>query len=130
MNIIRQGYFREMPHGDNSDPSICDFIERDDKDRIDKVCKYLESGIEIITCAGTVDDVIDPSKGVAGIPSVLTDGKWHWPGDLAYYVKNYNLELSQEFIDTMICNDWKNPITIEDIDFDKLSIDGEFLSRE
>ena len=127
MNIIRQGYFREMPHGDNRDPSIWDFIEKNDKDKVDKVCKYLESGIEIITCAGTVDDVIDPSKGVAGIPSVLTDGTWHWPGDLAYYVKNYNLGLSYEFIETMERNDWKIRVTAEDLDLYKMWIDGEKL---
>ena len=44
------------------------------------------------------DDVIDSSKGTAGTPTVYTDGKWIWPGDLAYYVKNYHLELPQEFL--------------------------------
>ena len=130
MNLIRQGYYKEMPHGLDTDPSVKQNLKKKKIKNVDKIISYLQSGVELITCAGMVGDVIEPSRGSAGIPSVLTDGTWHWPGDLAYYVKNYNLELSQEFIDTMIRNDWKNPITIKEIDFDELSIDGEFLFRE
>lgn len=28
MILKRQGYYKEMPHGDNADPSILDFIQK------------------------------------------------------------------------------------------------------
>lgn len=129
MNIIRQGYFSEMPHGNESDPSIKDYIGKADPELIDKIVNYLENGVGIIICAGSVDDVINPEKGSAGIPSVLTDGIWFWPGDLAYYVKNYKVALADDFITTMKQNGWKNPVTYEDLDFDNLSVDGEFIFK-
>lgn len=129
MNLKRQGYFREMPHGEMTDPSIKDSINKMPKDFLDKVINYLTSGIEIIVCAGTVEDVICPEKGIAGIPGVMTDGTWYWPGDLAYYVKNYKIGLSDDFIKTMKNNGWKNSITMEDLDLNEISIDGEFLFR-
>jgi hypothetical protein len=130
MNIKRQGYFREMPHGDEADPSIKDFVGKADSRLIDKIVNYLENGVGIIICAGSVDDVINPGKGSAGVPSVLTDGTWFWPGDLAYYVKNYKVALADDFVTTMEQNDWKNPVTYDELDFDNLSVDGEFIFKE
>lgn len=130
MNIIRQGYFCEMSHGEESDPSIKDYIGKVNPELIDKIVNYLENGVEIIICAGSVDDVINPKKGSAGVPSVLTDGTWFWPGDLAYYVKNYKVALADNFITTMEQNGWKNPITYDELDFDNLSVNGEFIFKE
>lgn len=130
MNILKQGYFREMPHGDETDPSIKDYIGKANPQLVDRIVNYLEHGVEIILCAGSVDDVLSPEKGSAGIPSVLTDGTWYWPGDLAYYVKNYKVGLSADFIKTMEQNSWINPITYDELDFDNLSVDGEFIFRE
>lgn len=129
MNLLRQGYYREMPHGEETDPSIKDFINLEDGANIDKICRYLEQGIVIITCAGTVDDVINPQNGIAGIPSMLTDGKWVWSGDLSYYVRNYMLKLDDEFLKSMRDNDWKVQITFEELNFDEISIEGDFIFR-
>lgn len=73
------------------------------------------------------DDVIDSSKGTAGTPTVYTDGKWIWPGDLAYYVKNYHLELPQEFLDYMQEKNWTIDFSLDDIDFDSVMIDGHHV---
>ncbi len=128
MDLIRKGYFREMPHGLDSDPSIKDYINYSyDKDYKDNICNYLETGIPVAICAGTVEDVIDPSSGNAGVPSSYTDGTWIWPGDLVYYVRKYNLKLDEEFTDTMSNNEWTIPIKEEDVDLDNLSVDGEKL---
>ena len=125
MNIKSQGYFKEMPHGNSTGPSIKDYIGKEERNKIDKICTYLSSGIVIAETPGVVNDVIDPDKGVAGTPTALTDGTWVWPGDLAYYVKNYRLKLADEFIITMQENNWTIPIKIEDIDFDTLKIDNK-----
>lgn len=124
MNIISQGYYKEMPHGEPTNPSIMDFVGKEDKSIIDKICSYLESGVVLATTPGVVNDVINPDKGAIGTPTALTDGIWVWPGDLSYYVKNYKLKLSDEFIQTMKENNWKVPITLDDINLDSLTIDG------
>ena len=51
----------------------------------------------------------------------MTDGKYIWPGDLAYYVMNYDLQLDSEFIDHMIEHEWAVPDDME-IDFDNLEV--------
>lgn len=125
MNIKSQGYFKEMPHGTSTCPSIKDYIGKEDLSMVEKICTYLTSGIAIAVTPGIVNDVIDPDKGVAGTPSALTDGTWVWPGDLAYYVKNYRLKLPDEFVKTMQDSNWEITITLEDIDFDTLTIDNK-----
>ena len=44
-----------------------------------------------------------------------------WPGDLAYYVMKYDLQLSKEFVEHMISQKWSVPDNIE-IDFDNLEV--------
>ena len=78
----------------------------------------------LIVSPGVALDIVDETKGVAGSPSILTDGKWAWSGVLSYYVKNYGLLLDSEFIDTMIANDWKIPIRESDLDYSGVILDG------
>ena len=60
-----------------------------------------------------------PDNGVAGCPDILTDGVWMWPGDLAYYVKKYHLELDKEFVQGMEDSGW-HIRNISGIDYDNL----------
>ena len=127
MKLTSVGYFREMLDGSPSDPSIKDYVNRGADYPIDKMCAYLDSGLPLIVSPGLVPDVIDESKGNAGSPSILTDGKWAWSGVLSYYVKNYNLQLDGEFIDTMISNGWKIPIHENELDYSNILLDGNPL---
>lgn len=115
MKIIRQGFFREMPHGDKYDPSIFLYIREKGDENESRIIEYLESGIVLIACGGVVNDVINPDNGNAGCPNMLTDGQWMWPGDLSYYVKKYHLMLDEQFIKTMVDNEWSidNAIKID-----------------
>ena len=124
MNVKTVGYYKEMPHGGNSKDSIFDIIKKGDRKLIDKICRYLESGIEFIVSPCIVDDVINPERGTAGVTSTYTDGTWFWPGDLEYYVRNYNLKLPDDFITTMRNNNWKVPVTLDDLDYDEIEVDG------
>ncbi len=127
MNLIRQGYYREMPYAEDTDPSILDSIGKSNPEEIDNICSYLNSGIVLITCCGTSTDVIKPENGIAGTPSVMTDGTWVWPGDLSYYVKNYQLALSPEFVSDMRIKNWTIAMKDTDVDFTSVEIEGKKL---
>ncbi|MBO4343357.1 MAG: hypothetical protein J5844_01735 [Clostridia bacterium] len=127
MNLKSVGYFKEMSDGNPNNPSIKDYINKGADYPVEKICAYLDSGLPLIVSPGFVLDVIDESKGNAGSPSILTDGKWVWSGVLSYYVKNYNLQLDSELIDTMISNGWKIPIHENELDYSSILIDGEPL---
>ena len=127
MNITSIGYFREMRDGSPGDPSIKDYVNKGAGYPIDKICAYLDSGVPLIVSPGFVLDVIDENKGNAGTPSILTDGKWAWSGVLSYYVKNYNILLDSEFIDTMMSNNWKIPVNENELDHSSILLDGNPL---
>lgn len=121
MKLKRQGFYKEMPHGNKNDLSILQFIREEGEVEEDKIYQYLKEGIVLVSCGGIVKDVINSDKGIAGCPDILTDGYWLWPGDLAYYVKEYHLQLEKKFIKTMRDNNWhiKN---ISNINYDELEI--------
>lgn len=126
MNLKRVGFFKEMPHGLDSQLSIMDYINKANKD-VDRISNYLREGIEVIVSPGVVNDIINDNKGIAGTSSLYTDGEWIWPGDLAYYVKEYKLKLPDEFIESMNRNSWKVKLSIDDLELDSLTIDGELV---
>ena len=130
MKVKTVGYYKEMPHGAESSDSIYDFINKEDKSRVDQICRYLESGLEFIVSPGSVDDVIKPENGIAGSSSTFTDGKWFWPGDLSYYVRNYRLKLPDVFTEFMKENGWKVKITFDDLDMSDIEVDGVRLFEE
>jgi hypothetical protein len=127
MDLTSVGYFREMLDGSPSDPSIRDYINKGAHNSIERICAYLDSGLPLIVTPGVTVDIIDENKGIAGSPSVLTDGKWAWSGVLSYYVRNYNLKLDNAFIETMKANDWAIPIREDELDYSSILLDGNPL---
>ena len=130
MELKTVGYYKEMPHGRKADNSILDFIDKEKPENIEKIYQYLRSGVEFIVSPEITHDIIVPEKGTSGIASSYTDGIWLWPGDLAYYVKNYNLKLPDDFISTMKENDWQILKTIDDMNYDEIVIDGVKMFEE
>mgnify|MGYP004446580535 FL=1 len=130
MNLIRQGFYKEMSYAEDTDPSVLDFLGKANPEEIENICAYLNSGIVLITCCGTSTDVIKPENGIAGTPSVLTDGKWVWSGDLGYYVRHYHLALAPEFVSDMRDNNWAVKIKISDLDYASIEIEGNKLIEE
>ena len=124
MELKTVGYFKEMSQGRETDGSIFDSVGKGNPDDAGKICQYLESGIEFIISPGITYDVINPENGTSGISSSYSDGTWLWPGDLAYYVKNYNVKLPAEFISTMRESNWGVPVRLADINYDEIIIDG------
>ena len=130
MELKSVGYYKEMSHGKPNDNSILDYINKEKNENIEKIYQYLRSGVELVVSPGVTYDIISPEKGTSGISSSYTDGIWLWPGDLAYYVKNYNLKLPNEFISTMKENNWKVSKTIDDMNYDEIVIDGVKIFNE
>ena len=124
MDLQRTGYFREMQHAEETDPSIKEHLHKLPKKNFENIIHYLLGGILVIMCPGNTTDVVNPQNGNAGAPSVYTDGKWAWPGDLVYYVKNYQVGLEQGFLDDMERNNWTVPFHEEDLTNADISIDG------
>lgn len=124
MNLKTTGFYKEMPHAIEAKESILEFIDKGNCADIDKVCTYLKSGIELIISPSVTKDLINPEKGTSGTASLYTDGMWVWPGDLAYYVKNYNLRLSDAFLATMVSNEWKVNLKETDLNFDMIEINN------
>lgn len=120
MILKRQGYYREMPHAEETDPSMKEYIGKK-FDYKKEICQYLQKGIVLAACGEVSRDILRSEKGIAGTPDEMTDGKYIWPGDLAYYVLNYDLQLNKEFIDYMIEHEWTVPNDLE-IDFDNLEV--------
>ncbi|MBQ6637803.1 MAG: hypothetical protein IJH82_04020 [Lachnospiraceae bacterium] len=124
MKVNTVGYYKEMSEVKADANSIFDYIHKEEPENIEKICKYLDSGVALIVVPGVTEDVISPEKGNAGVASEYTDGTWLWRGDLSYYVRNYRLKLPDEFIDTMRKNNWMVPISSDNLDSDSLEIDG------
>ncbi|MFJ3540263.1 hypothetical protein ACIPQA_33050 [Streptomyces sp. NPDC090109] len=54
-------------------------------------------------------DVLAPDKPVIGGLHLLTDGRWFWYSDLAYYVEHYHVALNPQFIAHAQASGWTVP---------------------
>ena len=122
------GIFKEMSYGNESDPSIKEYIGSGNEENSLRICGYLNSGVAVIVSPEVLYDVLSPSKVIAGTATAFTDGEWIWSGDLSYYVKNYNLQLPEEFLATMVRNELTVPVNVSDIDLSSISINGISLN--
>ena len=120
MVLIRKGFYKEMQLGEDSNPSMKEYINQKIENK-ELICQYLKNGYVMAACSDLVTDVIFPENGVIGSPDELTDGYWLWPGDLVYYVEKYNLKLDDDFIDYMRAHSWRIPKDIV-IDYDNLEV--------
>jgi hypothetical protein len=106
--LIRVGFFREMRHGEPSDPSLTEARAPAPAPQQDKLAAYLAAGHVYIATPGMAKDVID-RKTVIGPPNYLTDGEYVWPGDAAYYVRTYNARLPTAFVEHVVARGFQVP---------------------
>ncbi|MGW1617352.1 hypothetical protein ACWCQZ_50315 [Streptomyces sp. NPDC002285] len=109
---MRIGFFREMPHGDPAGLSLAEACYDTPAPNEENVAAYLEQGHVRIAATGITYDVFDPDI-LVGAPHQLTDGRFEWPGDLAYYVRKYHLRLQAPFIAHMQANAWQVPSEVD-----------------
>lgn len=104
--LVRVGFFREMRHGEPSDPSLAEARADAPGAHQAELAAYLAAGQVYIATPGVAKDVID-GKTMIGPPSYLTDGTYVWPGDAAYYVKKYNVRLPAAFVEHALARGFK-----------------------
>lgn len=110
--LIRVGFFREMKHGEPGDPSLAAARAGAPQPHQDAIAGYLAAGHVYIATPRLAKDVLD-GKTVIGPPSYLTDGTYVWPGDLAYYVRSYNVQLPAAFIEHAFALGFAMPTSVD-----------------
>lgn len=110
--LQRTGFFREMPHGEPTDPSLADARNAAPSPHEDRIAAYLDAGHVCIAAPSLTHDVFDTGKRI-GPPHYLTDGRFVWPGDLAHYVQTYHVRLEGLFIEHMLANGWTVPADVD-----------------
>ena len=111
MTLRRVGFFREL-HPEPGLPSIrtaAHAVSHHDEGR---VIAYLLTGVCLAACGGVQRDVFDRTCGRVTSPDLLTDCVWLWPGELAYYVTHYHVELPAAFVDSMRQNAWRVDVNV------------------
>ncbi|MFE9538515.1 hypothetical protein [Streptomyces sp. NPDC006691] len=96
--IEQAGFYRELGGpGDRSAPSLRDAARSTGEWDEERLLAYLEASREIYTVMGAERDVIADDLGITGAGSLITDGTYVWPTELAYYVRRHHVALLPEF---------------------------------
>jgi hypothetical protein len=74
-----------------------------------RIADYLRNAQPYIVSPGVTVDVLDGS-GPIGSGTILTDGEWAWPDDLAHYLETYHVELPESFVDAIIAAGFVPPV--------------------
>ena len=113
MDLLPAGFFRELHHGDPLGPSIEDARESLAPTTARDVAAYLRGGSVLAATGQSTADWFDANKTIGPL-EVRTDGRWMWPGDLAYYVERYSVGLPTEFLAWMRSKAWEcHPLSHE-----------------
>ena len=110
--LVRAGFFREMPHGEPSDPSLVAARSDAPGPHQEAIAAYLEAGQLFIATPAPTHDVLDRKK-LIGPPHYLTDGEFVWPGDAAHYVRTYNVRLPTAFVEHIMANGFAMPSGVD-----------------
>jgi hypothetical protein len=92
-------------------PKPQDFVDPTwQKENRQKIINYLKSGNAVRHYFGFSSCRFNcGARGIEMGTSDLSDGEWMWPEGLFHYIEIHNVRLPDEFIQTMIKNDWKVP---------------------
>lgn len=91
------GFFAELGYQDGS--SIADAVGRCPPSLRSAVAEYLESGSALIVASSWVDDVLEPTLTRIAQEGVYTDGDRIWPHALAYYVREYGVDVPTDLLE-------------------------------
>lgn len=98
MTVI--GLIRELePTAQVSLPSLTELKGELPAELASTISEYLERGCPVLDVMEGSRDPLNPNHYISGGPSLVSDGKWVWRLDLAYFVKQYRIRLNPEFLD-------------------------------
>lgn len=92
---------------DEASPDPCDILHLLDRRAAAphpdeaRIADYLRRGQPYIASPGVTFDVLD-GRGPIGSGTILTDGVWAWPDDLAHYLETYHVELPEAFVTAIV----------------------------
>nr|WP_037831766.1 hypothetical protein [Streptomyces sp. NRRL S-325] len=113
------GNFRELGHGRPDGPSLRAAVQADESEHERDLVRYLRGGSVLFATPSAVPDVLSFTGAVIGGLHLLTDGRWLWHSDLAYYVEHYHVAVDPEFVAHVQGNDWAVP-ELSDSDMDAI----------
>lgn len=119
--LLRVGFFRELKHGSPEGPSLRAQVRPAPAPHAEHLVAYLRGCPVLIAAMARAVDVLDPTVGRIGTPSIYTDGVWAWPGDLAHYVARYHIELPSAFIEHARARQW-TPVAESSLDLKSLKL--------
>lgn len=96
--MLQAGFFRELRHGSPDGPSLQDNRREEGYPDEEMIAGYLESGETLAIRVSSVSDYFDVTRKAAPHLVIMTDGTWAWPCDLAYYLREYHVELPADFV--------------------------------
>jgi len=123
MKVTPVGYFRELRHGMSNGPSLRGAVAKGEY-TADKttLLAYLRAGLVYVASPGVGTDVLDETgKKISGQIHALTDGRWMWPADLAYYVETYDVALPDQFLLDLRRHEWRHP-EVSEIDVRQIEV--------
>jgi len=111
--LLPIGFFSELRHGRKDGPRLGDSLEPSAEANEPLVVRYLRSGHVLMASPGVVRDVLDADRAIVASLSILTDGTYAWPSDLAHYVERYHVRLPQAFLAHAAETGWQVPSPID-----------------
>ncbi len=104
------GFYRELGFEDRPDfPSLVDARGLRPPAHKTEVVAYLLAGKPmVLSPGGKGTDVFDPTRTTT-TRSILTDGRFAWSKELAYYVENYDVPLNEPFEEHMTAQGYRVP---------------------
>jgi hypothetical protein len=90
-------------------PSLRDAVRAAGERDEDRIVACLESSTEIYSVMGAERDVIAGDTWIPGAGSLVTDGTWLWPAELAHYVRRHHVALPADFAASIRDNGYVSP---------------------
>lgn len=109
MKLRRDGFFRELEHGDSDGPSLLEAVRSEPHPDEQKILNYLRSGVVFVVIPMIVKNILHTECPDQVPAYIATDGVWAWPNDLQLYVSMDHVRVAEEFLSHMASQQWRVP---------------------
>ena len=112
MATKRVGFFFELSTAQQRD-RVRELSREQPHPNEHEIVRYLSGGVDAGASMMIEHDFLEEPPRVLGEVILRSDGEWIWPSSLAYYVRQYHVELPNEFVELMKENNWQVPSDAE-----------------